>query len=505
MMYKSKIVFPNLVFYLFYYRKWVYKKKFTLWLWCMKWNKSFQLVPLYVVFITVLIGIRFKSYFFLPIPLWYDWGMYRDFMLASFNFLPHIHLGSFAPWIQQTYEPWLWLLTNIPLLFWYSVDWLLLWWLGFLSVVTWIFIYLALKKYGKYTAYLWMLLFRISLIQYQTFWRWYLKQIIGIILMLSIFTLFERKKYRIQVPLLILLFAINRPGGIFFLLVFALWQLVSWLRTTTVDKKSLWMILWSGLLALGIYIPVFREQILVMFSPLFSSIFIEGTSGTFFSLKEFIFYDIFFILFSLRWVYRKIIKKDRDWMLIWWVVWCVWVFLGLFFYSRVSIYWDIFIILLAAYGLKDIYQNKKLLFYWLFGGFLVLQSSRYLYYVGTMSFPLIDQSEFINIHHMDTLVPDKAIIMVTNKKYSAFVQWWTHQDIIAPWLFDLDRRDQSRWDARHQWDGTTKCIMMQDYSDVKRPIYLRIGKNQPVENFEGQRCFESIENWWSYLILKWIP
>ncbi|MEI6672647.1 MAG: hypothetical protein WCL02_04920 [bacterium] len=84
-----------------------------------------------------------------------------------------------------------------------------------------------------------MVLFWISLIQYQTFWRCYLKQIIGIILMLCIFTLFERKKYWIQLPLLIMLFTINRPGGIFFLAVFAVWTLVTWLRTKTRDKKSI--------------------------------------------------------------------------------------------------------------------------------------------------------------------------------------------------------------------------------------------------------------------------
>jgi len=84
-----------------------------------------------------------------------------------------------------------------------------------------------------------MLLFWISIIQYQTFWRGYLKQIIGIILMLSIFSLFDRKKYRLSLPLLIMLIVINRPGGIFFLAVFGVWQLISWVRTKTIDTKSI--------------------------------------------------------------------------------------------------------------------------------------------------------------------------------------------------------------------------------------------------------------------------
>lgn len=471
----------------------------------MKWNKSFRLVFLWIVFVTVLIGIRFKSYFFVPIPLWYDWGMYRDFMFASFNFLPHIRLDGFAPWIQQIYEPWLWLLTNIPLLFWYSVDRILLWWVWLLSIITSFFIYLALKKYGKYAGYIGMLLFWVSIIQYQTFWRGYLKQIIGIILMLSIFSIFDRKKYRLSLPLLIMLIVINRPGGIFFLAVFGVWQLISWVRTKTIDTKSISVIVWWLLLAFPIYYSVFHLQVMAMLPPLFSSIFIESTSWTFFSLHGFIGYDIFFLLLSLRGVALEIKKKNRDWMFVWWIVWFSRFFLWLFFYSRVAIYRDIFIILLAARGLSDLYKQRKALFLWIFRPFFILQSVWYLFYVNAMSFPLIGQVELVNIQKIGNTISSKSILMVTNKKYSAFVQGWTNNAIIAPWLFDLDKRNQVQWDDRHQWDWAKKCSMMQDYKNLQQSIYLRIGKNQPVENFVGQNCFDVIENEWTSLLLKWTP
>jgi hypothetical protein len=159
--------------------------------------------------------------------------------------------------------------------------------------------------------------------------------------------------------------------------------------------------------------------------------------------------------------------------------------------------------MLASYGLSELYQHKRKFFWWILWSFFLVQSVRYLYYVTTMSFPLIDQAELVKIQQIDTLIPDNWILMVTNKKYSAFVQWWTDKEILAPGLFDLDRWDQATWDLWHQWDGAVKCAMMESYKDVQQPIYIWLGNNQPVENLTNQHCFDVIENGWSYLVLKW--
>ena len=92
-------------------------------------------------------------------------------MLASFHALPNIHLGQFASRIKYTYEPALGLLTNIPLLLGYSVDTLLMRGLALMSILTSVFVYIAAKKYGKSAGYIAMLLFLLSIVQYQTFWR----------------------------------------------------------------------------------------------------------------------------------------------------------------------------------------------------------------------------------------------------------------------------------------------------------------------------------------------
>lgn len=476
----------------------------------MKRNKSSWLIILVAIYLLIIIGSRGMSYVFVHIPLWYDAGIYRDFMLASFHALPHVHLGQFASRIKYTYEPALGLLTNIPLLLGYSVDTLLMWGMAFMSIVTSIFVYIASKKYGKSTAYIAMILFFLSIVQYQTFWRWYLKQIVGIILMLCTFTLLEKKNYWISLPLLIMLLAINRPGGIFFLIVYGIRQLITFLQTPKNKEKKISrscrsMLLVAIIATFILYLPVIKEQIWAMLTPMFGSIFLDGMSGTFFSIQEFIVYEIFFVVLSLRGVYSKIRHKERDWRLIGWLVGALRVALGLFFYNRIAIYRDIFIILMAAYGLQELFRTKKVWVYRIAGGLLLLQSIGYLYYVGSMSFPLISQAELEKIQQIDRLIPDNSILMVTNKKYSAFVQGWTDKDILAPWLFDLDKRNQQQWDARHQWDGSKKCAMLQEYIPLHRPIYLWIGRNQPVENFEGGNCLTVLENGWNYLFLQWTP
>ena len=476
----------------------------------MKRTKPSWLIILVAIYLLIIIGSRCLSYVFVPIPLWYDPGMYRDFILASFHALPNIHLGQFASRIKYTYEPALGLLTNIPLLIGYSVDTLLMWGMAIMSILTSIFVYMASKKYSKRAGYIAMLLFLLSIIQYQTFWRWYLKQIIGIILMLCTFTLLEKKKYRISLPLLIMLLAINRPGGIFFLIVYGIRQLITLLQNQKNggEKISLScrrMLFVAAIATWILYLPVIKEQIGAMITPMFGSIFIDWTSGTFFTIPEFIAYEFLFVVLSLRGVYTKIKHKERDWRLIGWMVGAIRVALGLFFYNRIAIYRDIFIILMAAYGLQEIFRTKKVWTYRIWGGLLLLQSIGYLCYVGSMSFPLISQAELEKIQQIDRLIPDNSIIMVTNEKYSAFVQGWTDKDILAPGLFDLDKWNQQQWDTRHQWDGSKKCEMLQEYVPLHRPIYLWIGRNQPVENFKEATCFTILENGWNYLFLQRTP
>ncbi len=463
-----------------------------------------KIILIGILVISLLFGFyRIYPYFFSGIPFGYDPGIYRDFMMASFGFLPNIDLGGFVPWIRATYEPGWWLLSNVLWLVWYHVDWILLRGVGILSLITSLFIYKALKKYGTYAWFLGMILFWISIIQYQTFWRCYIKQIIGILLLLSVFSLFESKKYLISIPLLLMLFVTNRPGGIFFLAVFAVLQLVSWIRKRKIEINAIWAVLCAWILALIVYIPVIHEQILSMLDPMFGSIFIPWTSGTFFATSEFLKYDILFLLLSFWGLFVKIKKKERDWITIGYLVWAWWMIFWLFFFSRIAIFWDIFIILLGAYGLASLFQTHKKIFWWIFGGFWILQSIRYLHYVRTVNFPLIDQTELEKIIQINTLIPQKSIIMTTNKKYSAFVQWRTDKNIIAPWLFDIDAWDQNTWNLWHRWDGAIKCQMMEkEYANIDMPIYLWLGKYQPVENLEHQNCFDIIENGGTYLILK---
>ena len=100
-----------------------------------------------------------------------------------------------------------------------------------------------------------------------------------------------------------------------------------------------------------------------MLTPMFGSIFLDGMSGTFFSIQEFIAYEFLFVVLSLRGVYSKIKHKERDWRLIGWLVGALRVALGLFFYNRIAIYRDIFIILMAAYGLQELFRTKKVWVY----------------------------------------------------------------------------------------------------------------------------------------------
>jgi len=60
-------------------------------------------------------------------------------------------------------------------------------------------------------------------------------------------------------------------------------------------------------------------------------------------------------------------------------------------------------------------------------------------------------------------------------------------------MADIDIRPQK---TRNNWrlgDGAAKCSMIKQVFEVyNRPIYIRIGERQPIENFSGATCVKAV-------------
>ncbi len=483
----------------------------------------------YILMIILVLSIIFWLYRFYPylnsvVPLWYDPGLYRRMFIDYFSSLLYINFESFTPRTRQAYPPYIWLMWNTFQIIWYNVDFMVTYLLAFFSFISSIFVYLILKKYSKTTAYYWIILFCISIIQYESFFLNYFKQIIWIIFLLVSVYLLEKKKYLLVVPIIISMFTINRPAGVYFvimILFYVLYNYIVWIfkwNNVPLDKyppklanlvfspllrgntggyltKILLTVLFSWIISLLMYLPLFNELIWWLIKPLTTTFLVTWNSGTFFSIENFIDYNWPIILLSFVWIYFKISKRELDFLSIWYIVWLLWVVLRLFFYSRFLIFLDLFIILLAAYGLWELF-NKKNIFSLIFILFFWIQSYNYINYLNEYWVPFIPKSEFEMMNKLDSILPQNSMIMVTHKHYTSWLFWYTNKSIIAPWMLENDIWERSQWSKWWSSDWVKKCEMLKDFKIYKKEIYIWVWVDQPTENFLGAKCLETIyENW----------
>lgn len=457
-----------------------------------------------LLFISIVLWIyRIVPYFSTNIPFWYDPWIYRFMISEYIQNLPNIQFSNLSEYTKSWLEPHLWFLSNIFHLIWYNIDYILTFWVWFFSIITSIFIYINLKNYSKVTAVIWIIIFLISIIEYQAFWWNYYKQILGIIFMLAWSYLIEKKKYVLSLPLIISLFTIHKATWLYFLITFILYKTINFFLNKSKETKDIQIIFTWWIIALTMYIPLFKEQILELLTPLFNTLLKEWNSGTFFSKEDFWKYNFFIVLPSIYWLYYKIKKKNFDIITCGYITWMIWVWFWLFFYSRFYIFFDIFIILNAAYWFWTLYKNKKNTFLILFYIFFICQSLFYYNYLSNNNTPLINTKEFENIQKINTIVPKDSMIMVTHKHYSSWLSWYTNFPVIAPWFLNYDIWGFNQWKTWWHWDWEHKCKMLEGIN-LKYPqkqTYLWVGSDQPPANIWNWICFNKTSIWWEWFQL----
>lgn len=444
----------------------------------------------YLLIIILVLSIifwlyRFYPYIYSDVPLWYDPGLYRRMFMDYFNSLPYVDFNSFTNRTRQAYPPFLGLLWNIFLLIWYNVDFLVTFMLAFFSVITSVYIYLYLKKYSIIVAIYWIIIFLISIIQYESFFLNYYKQIIWIIFLLVSLYLLENKKYILSIPIIISMFTINRPAWVFFLIMIIIYKLIHFKSS----NKIIYTVLFSWFISLLMYLPLFYELIFWLIKPLTTTFLWSWTSWTFFSTEDYLYYNFPVILISFYWLYLKVSKKDYDFTTIWYITWLLWVLFRLFFYNRFLIFFDIFIILIAAYWLWELY-NKKRIYFIIFILFFCVQSYNYINYLNVYWKPFIPKSEFDTIHNLDNVLSKDSMLMTTNKHYSPWLFWYTNLQIIGPALIEYNLWDKSDWDKWWDNDWKVKCEMINDFKIYKKDLYIWLWVDKNEEDFSGWDCFE---------------
>lgn len=445
--------------------------------------------------------IRIFPYFFNDVPFGYDHWMYRLVFMDYANLLPFHNFDSLPLRINSNYPPFIWYIWNIIHLLGFNIDMVLTFWVWVLSVLAGFFVYIYLKKYWTNFAILWFLFYEISIIQYQVFWRGYIKQLFWIIFFLASLYFIQKQRYSLLTLMITATFLVQRPTWLYLFLLILIYSIYLFFKWSF-DKKLFISLVISSLVALIFYLPLFDTLVLPMLNPIFTLVN-QSQSWTFFSRGEYWIYNIIYFVFSIIWFLLMINNRDRSLLFWWYALWLVWIWFWFFFYNRMYAVFDLFVIWSLVYFLRYIYDNNAKYYYWLLTTIIVLQMAIYSYYSHVMSFPLISKQELDILKIISIIVPDDAYIMTTSKRYSAFVAWYANKKTIAPWLFDNNIWSQEQRDSWHRLDPNQKCDKLKDYEALtNKKLYIWLWENQPYENILSWYCVQTVFNWSKYVFIK---
>lgn len=445
----------------------------------------------FLIFFLFILG-RTYPYFQNSVPLGYDSGLYL-YLFKKYSSLPFSNFTSLPKWLVETYEPAIAFLGKI-ISFFVGPEKFLVPLIIIFEVFLLATIYIFAKKLWGAKAALWSaFIYVCSALQFRFYWYYYLKNIAAISFLLLSFYFILTNSY-LAVPFSVLVVYTHRPTAAL-LLATLLINLVVMKK-----QKKFYGIVFSAtmLAAVLYYLPTFKTTILPLLSPLQKSVVpkslggqMGSPSGTFYGLRQTFLLSLPYLLpgvygFWLAW------RKRKDFLVITpFLVSLVIVIFRIFFWRRFVPFLDLFLILLAGYGLSKLKLKKVLVFS--YAVILLIFISGYIYKTGK---PLIFDDELQEIRMLRETEPE-AYVLVTDEAYMPWVYGWSDRKPIAPRYGEYDIYwTIPEW---HQfWESGSREVEHQLLLKLPKPLYIYSGDRQIpfAADFSGP-CFEKI-NWRTY-------
>ena len=503
-------------------------------------NKILNLLFWFSILIILL--TRLIPYFLngFEFPLGYDAGMYKYAIEHG--------LQKRDMWVLGGVEPGFLYLFHFLNLF-LSTNFLLIYLFIIINLVLGLSIYFFSKEYfNREIAVFSILIYSLSLAQFNVFTLLYIKNIIGIGLILVSFIFIRRKKYLPFILSGIILAGIHRPSFYIFGLSYFVFVLSLLFRKTdnkytpSIDSSnsdSLYINYKSsernnnkregsydntsprgrdiynpinvnttnnnriqvntffrhvlyGILILVFsslfYIGDFKIAILSLISPVLSSFVETGVSpGTFISFSEYQFLSLFYLPFAFLGLFYLFQKKKFDIFLFYGILTILIVYFQFFFYNRFVIFLDIFFIITSAIGIYLIINspNTKKKLGLILISLLLLSGFIFISKAVIETKPLISDEILDSIKQID--VP---YVISTTSLHSPFLQGWANAKVIAPGMFDYDI-----WQSKDRWIQFQEDLNASELkTEYKEDIYLFTNKplNHPCYEFSGKNLYKWI-------------
>lgn len=127
-------------------------------------------------------------------------------------------------------------------------------------------------------------------------------------------------------------------------------------------------------------------------------------------------------------------KKEFDIIFVGFLVGLTWSVLRLFFYNRMFVFFDIFVILMAAYSIIHVIGKwSRMSVYVVVTLFFVVQGYLYMVHAYAQSTQhTISREEFDIVRNLDIIVPEDASILSTYRGYTPWLLGYSHRRTLAP-------------------------------------------------------------------------
>jgi hypothetical protein len=456
-------------------------------------EKSIKISKYWLILAFVLIFLfRIMPYINNSIPLGYDPGIYNYIMQNS---------SVTDKWVIQGMEPGLFVITDFMKLLGLSVNSILTYGLIFFELLLGISVYFTAKRFfNKSVGIISAILFAVSATQFTAFTYNYCKQIVGMTLLLVSFYLVKLKDekpskliYVLIVASASFLGAVHRSTFLVFGLTFLAYTIYISFKEKKINFENIVLGVSIILLTLLAYVDRIKEAIL-FFLP--SVVTASMGSGTFFDFSIYQLLSLAYLPFALFGIFFLAKKRNFNLLFFYFIINGAIVLFRLFFFNRYIISLDIVMIIMAAYGLYLLLQNKKL------GSIitvLLIASSCYLVFVEAKNAkPLINNEELGIIKSLNSTEPN-AFVMSTDSGYSPWMLY-SQRRVIAPGLFDYDNWTRAGWELF--WNNQNISNLMGRY---EKPIYVFVGRNQLINSqIFNSTCFGNIINSNGTFVYKWL-
>lgn len=454
----------------------------------------------WIIVIVIWIGwalFRLNQYQWNEIPLGYDAGLYRWIAMAYEKIWVNWGLSELPNWIKH--EPLRGTFSVIVTQSWVSLDWLLTLGFALISILVAWLIFLLGRRYDLRVWILSASLFLVWIVPYQAFVLLYFKQILGIILILACILLFEKKKYFIALPFLIALVLIHRNATLYFYAMIFFFMTFELLIHRRIDKFLFAIVAGSGVIGLILYGPLLQKLVLEFITPLLTTYGAQGYQGVFFSLNEFIWFEFVLLVASIGGSRYMISKKNFDRIWCGFLVGAIWTFSGLLNFKRTMIFFDIFLVLVAAIGLWRLWNWKKIWAQVVICLVFAIQIIFLVWFTTDEPSILISPELFASIKALPEVVPENGVVFIANSIFTPRVVWYSQRNWIAPGLSDLNKRNYDWWMLWWQADGKKKCELMKEYDNLGSGLWLWL-PIQDNDNLSWQNCLTLIdEKLWARL------